>query len=145
MGEHRCSFKCAECGSEKLRLTGFEMLDVAVGFDVGFGGPEAGSDDWNVEYTLPKDGPRAFIFCEKCRREVTVCCRNEHTRRKAVLWPAEIYQLLYGVLAIHGTYDDAFKGKAELDWKKFMGKLIATHPQLGTTRRRRRPYAQKSR
>jgi len=135
MGELRCSFKCAECGGEKLRLMGFEILSIAVSFEVEFGGPEAGSDDWNVEYTLPKDGPRALIICGKCRHEVKVACRSEGGKT-AVLWPAELYQMLWGALGIYGIQDEAFKGKAEVDWKKFTARLVAARPLLGKGRAR---------
>ena len=132
MEELRCSFKCAECGGAKLRLAGVATLNADVSFSFGFSHPETDSEYWDVGYAMPEDGPRAFIVCDKCAHEVKVSCLNEHTGRTAVLWPAEIYQMLWGTVRIYGTYDgQAFNGSAKLDLKKFLGKLVAAHPQLG--------------
>lgn len=135
MGEPQFSFKCAECRGGKLWLTGFELLTVDISFDAAFGSRDAVPTDWSVDYTMPKDGPRAFITCEKCRREVKVSCRNEATGRRVVLWPAEVYQLLSNAVALHGLCDGTFKGQVEVRWKEFLGKLISAHPQLGDGRR----------
>lgn len=127
---NQLSFKCAECGSSKLRLSGCELLSVAVGFEVGFADSGVGAADWNVDYTLPKDGPQAFVTCEKCRHEVKVSCRNGSTGRSAVLWPAEIYQMLGGVLSLGGIEEDAFKGQVTVQWEEFQAKLMSAHPIL---------------
>jgi hypothetical protein len=116
-------------------LTGFETLSVSVGFVVSLENTdETGPEDWNVEYSLPGDGPRAFVSCEKCRHEVKVSCRNERTGKEAILWPAEVYQLLWGILNIYGVGDDTFKGQVDLDRKKLAARLVAGHPQLGNGR-----------
>lgn len=128
--KNQLSFKCAECGSGKLRLSGCELLSVAVGFEVGFADLGVGAADWNVDYTLPKDGPQAFVTCEKCRHEVKVSCRNGSTGRSAVLWPAEIYQMLRGLLTLYGVDDEKLQGEVKVRWDEFMAKLISTHPHL---------------
>jgi len=110
---------------------GFEMLSVGVCFDVEFGRPVADPGDWNVDYILPNDGPRAIVKCAKCRHEVKVACRNLKTGGSVILWPAQVYQLLCGAVDIHGIDEETFKGLVEVDWKTFMSKMIAAYPRLG--------------
>jgi hypothetical protein len=82
-----------------------------------------------VQYAEPKDGPQALVVCDKCGHEVKVKCRIEETGRTMVLWPAELYQMLYGALELHGVQDEAFKGVAEIDWKSLLARLKAKCPR----------------
>lgn len=130
MHQPKYYFECTECGSDKLRLTGFELLHVSVSYSVPFAGTGAKGEDWNVDYFYPEEGPRALVTCDRCRHEVKVLCRSEEGKT-AVLWPAELYQMLCGALGIYGIVDESFMGKAEVDWKKFVARLVKARPRLG--------------
>lgn len=135
VSKEQFTFSCAECGSGNLRLTGCELLSVSVNFDVGFADSGSGAAAWNVDYALPKDGPRAFVTCEMCRHEVKVSCSSGSLGRCAVLWPAEIYEMLEGLLTLHGVEEEALKGQVHVQWKGFLAKLISAHPHLAAARR----------
>lgn len=112
-------FECAECGGDRLRLTGFTTARVTVGFSVPIRDSDPGAVHWDVKYSFPEGVPLALLVCDRCGREVRVRCKNMISGRSAVLCPEEMYQLLGEALELHGLQDEAFKGIAEVDWTRF--------------------------